>query len=377
MKRILVFETCIAIVLGIGSCTGPTDEQHETLYADVNLEVSAAAVTIESLARALSQEPSFFASTLSDTGLSPYDIISFTPTEVLMDVQTLTLFTEWNFNESNNQYMGEGDKLELPINTTIDLVSVGSLNTLFDYTYSISDTFFNKYVGMVLATGWNLEISGVVHTKNTTYTLDHAIFTRGGAMPYSIFQDTVAVDIDHFPTVRIIYDAEKAAFLAKTWDPAPVGTSALEDSTVGVVTDGALMMAFEGTEAITIERYAVTLAPDLNYHVQVVLGIDPDDAVRMAAWSTVFEPGFNELDQRSTGYPLIQPAGLSAPYIHQNADQSYVIKIDRDLMPLPPDVPYDDRELIFESFRREDHTGTLTYGLETLSYTAVILSAGG
>jgi hypothetical protein len=45
-------------------------------------------------------------------------------------------------------------------------------------------------------------------------------------------------------------------------------------------------------------------------------------------------------------------------------------------MPLPPDVPYDDRELIFESFRREDHSSTLTYGLEALSYTAVELSGG-
>jgi len=379
MKCTVVFGTCLAVILAIGSCTKPTepdDGQHETLYADVNLEVSAAAVNIESLGRALSQDQSFFASVVSDTGLIAWDIISFTPTEVLMDVQKLTLFSEWNFNTVDNQYVGEGDRLDLPINTTIDLVSVGSLNTLFDYTYSISDTFFNKYVVMHLDTGLDLEISGVIHTANTTYTLDHAIFTYGG-MTYSVFQDTVAVDIDHFPTVRIIYDAEKAAFIAKTWDPAPAGTAALEDSTVGVVTDGALMMAFEGTEAITIERYAVTLAPDLNYHVQVVLGIDPDDEVRMAAWSTVFEPGFNEAGHHSSGYPLIQPAVLVAPYIHQNVDQSYVLKIDRELMPLPPDVPYNDRELIFESFRREDHIATLTYGLETLSYTAVRLSAGG
>ncbi|MFC1628863.1 hypothetical protein ACFL3H_07095 [Gemmatimonadota bacterium] len=376
MKRRLVFGTCMAVILGIGSCTGPDDEQHETLYANVDLEVSAAAVNIGSLARALSQDPSFFATALSDTGLIEYDIISFTPTEVLMDVQTLTLFSEWSFDPSNNQYLGVGDRLELPIDTEIDLVSVGSLNTLFDYTYSISDTFFNKYVAMHLDTGLDLEISGVVHTRNATYTLDHAIFTFGG-LTYSVFQDTVIVDPDHFPTVRIIFDAEKAAFLDKTWDAPLVVSSALEDSMVGVHMEGALMLAFEGTEAITIERYAVTLAPDLNYHVQVVLGIDPDDAVRMAAWSTVFEPGFNELEQRSSGYQLIQPAGLVAPYIHQNADQSYVLKIDRDLMPLPPDVPYNDRELIFESFRREDHSGTLTYGLETLSYTAVELSGGG
>lgn len=348
---------CLILAL-IFSCEKTDDVQ----YANVDLEMSAAGVDAASLGRALSRNPEFFTTVLSDTGMDYGDFISFTPEEVLMYVRQITLMAAWVYYGEENPGGHNPGWLELPIDTTIDLVSVGALNTLFDYTYHIPDTFFNEYVAMEILVDHDLRISGTVEAKNTTYTLDETVYTFNGIERYA-FDDTVVVDINNFPTLRIIFDAENTAVLSKLdhWGPDVDGPP--EDPDIALVMENALILAFEGTEELSIERYAVY--PDNSpegseSYVQVVLGVVPPDVPRLFNWVSVFNGRDGD---------VLQPARLIAPQIIDHGDGSYSLEEDRAKYP----VPENDRELGFPAFRREDHNGTLLFNGEEVSYTAVKL----
>lgn len=360
-----IFPLVFLVSLLLAACNNP-----DGVYSDVNLQMSAAPVDLDGLTKTLYASEDFIALILPDTGLSEGEFVSFTPTEVLMDIHTIRLNSSWEFDELNNQFMGKGDWLELPVNTQVNLVSMGDLSSIFDHTYSISDTFFAKYVSMSVGVDQDLQVSGTLTTKNMTYTLDNAVYTFGG-IPEIPFIDTVEVDVDQFPSLRIIFDSKNTAYLYKNPEgPVPEDDTPLEDTTVTLIMENALIMPFEGTEDIEIERYAVKVG-DYPYYVQVVLGIDQSSDVRLANWLTVFEPGYNE--GIGTTHMIVYPSALSVPMIIKNIDQSYVLKMDRTLMPLR-EGEIDDRSLEFNAFRREDHADTLIFGgIYRYAYTAVKL----
>lgn len=360
MTRIIQIVSVLSLATLLFTCDKPEDVQ----YAKVDLEMSAAGVNAATLGRLLGNDSEFFTTVLSDSGMDEGDFISFTPEEVLMHVHYISLATGWAFYDEGHP---GGDAppgwLVLPIDTTIDLVSVGELNTLFDYTYSIPDTFFNEYVAMAIHVDHDLRISGIVHAKNSTYTLDKTVFTFNGIEEY-VFDDTVAVDINNFPTIRIIFDAEKTAYLMKLDDRPPDTDGPPEDPHVAVIMENALIMAFEGDEEVSIERYAVypeNSPPNSESYVQVVFGVTAPDVPRLFNWVSVFNGKDGD---------VLQPAGLRAPLIIDNGDGTYTLKEDRVRCPLPEGtIPYS--ELEFPAFQRVNHSGTLIFEGEEFSYIAV------
>ena len=122
MKPIAI---AVMLVFCIISC-----ENSDVVYSDVNLKLSAAQVSSEQVAKMVSNDAAFINSALSASGLEAGEFVSFSPTEVLMTINMITLSSKWEFDEENNRIAGRGDWLNLYINRQVDLVSLDGLSSI-------------------------------------------------------------------------------------------------------------------------------------------------------------------------------------------------------------------------------------------------------
>jgi hypothetical protein len=87
--------------------------------------------------------------------------------------------------------------------------------------------------------------------------------------------------------------------------------------------------------------------------------LDSDGNVYAAAWHVIFSEGYQIL---AGGF---EPCMLDVPSIVKNVDNTYIFKTTADTSFCPS-----ERELIFNFFDLNDHSGTFSYAGTPYDYTA-------
>lgn len=346
-----VSATVIAVIALFMAGCGKNEE------SSINLVVSSIGVDGTTLGKMLTEQGEGF--TIQGQR------ISFTPSSVKVSMGSLVVFAEWVRNK-DNEIIGGGKEIGIPINRTVDLVGSGSISDLITESIVVQPDRFGDYIGAKLLMDDDILLSGTVKVKDTTYFIENVAIKFGVAGGNVVFPVPLNVsDTAINPTVRIIFDMESVANVSYKMTGAETGSWSVElDSTTVLLVSYPVIMPYVGTGTPKIEKYFLTIDNDATYALKLVLMADQNDQIIDAQINTIYKDGFGD-----EGYnpDALQPGGYEAPVI-VNTGNSISIDIDEQFY-----SPKDGSlrwMATFENFQRQNHSGTLTYDNEQKAYSA-------
>lgn len=355
----------ISLLLVIGILPFSCGEEN-TIKVDIDGIVSVTKNLSAGVASKSSMPLSKPSQGISSSGLTAGEMASFTPSSMETTLRGMYLCPQIII--SNGQRMCDETQtiIELSGEEEIELIGQEAFSGLAIFsTEEVEEGAAGRYSGALLLYTGTLQISGTVEIGGTSYTIDHEVGMETTGIALDL-PTPIIVDEGTSTTFKAIFDVEDVAYLysaPESYD-APPGCSVVdEDTNTYLCVENLPLLPFVGTSDPTLEEYDVTLPdtfgdPDL-YKLKITVFLDSGGNVYAAAWYVIFAEGYEIL---AGGFG---PCMLDVPTIVENPDNTYTFKTTADTSFCPS-----ERELIFNSFELNDHSGTFTYAGTSYAYTA-------
>ena len=358
----------LLLIIGIltFSCGDDKGDDKGTINVDIDGIVSVTKNLSAGVASRSSMPLSKPSPGISSFGLATGQIVSFTPSSMKTTLTGMYLCPQIIISNGQRTCDETQTIIELSGEKEIELIGQEALSDLAIFsTEQVEAGAAGQYSGALLDYTGILQIRGTVEIGGTSYTIDHEVGMGTGGIDLDI-PTPIMVDEGTSATFKAIFDVEDVAYLYSVpegHEAAPGSSVVDEDTNTYLCVENLPLLPFVGTSDPTLEEYDVPLPdtfgdPDL-YKLKITVFLDSEGNVYAAAWYVIFAEGYKIL------WSGFEPCMLDVPSIVINADNTYTFKTTADTSFCPF-----ERELIFNSFELNDHSGTFIYAMTSYNYTA-------